>query len=295
MAPKYSAPRVWRRPYTSIYNDNYRYGNSLYSEAISDIERKYNEAIARTRFRSDRPDINLQSFSDSQLAGESMVQRQRALASAAAVQSSIDSDRYRSLSSTRAGHYSHDDNYSRNIQHSESFNSYQSSKALANIHSEIEESKLRRSRSASRRRRPDSAYESVSAFEDALLNRDDGHSKTFWMERCRELQTEIENVNQLLVDTEDKVKHETTVIKNKISQDVSDLVMAIDDQDRQISELTKLLKKQAKQVSDITLDLEASQRHYTDVAEILAQNQKRCQNLVHEVDEMRSSLDKVNA
>ncbi len=90
--------------------------------------------------------------------------------------------------------------------------------------------------------------------------------------------------------------------------------MAIDDQDRQISELQKILKKQSKQISvimkicifesfiilnkhscfkDITLELEASQRHYTDVNEVLAQNQKRCQNLVTEVEEMRSSLEKV--
>jgi hypothetical protein len=284
MAPRFSAPRVWKRPYTSIYNDNYRYGNSLYSEAISDIERKYNEALARTKFR-DRPDLSFQ-FSDSKLVGESMVQRQRALAN-------LDADRIRSLSSSRAANYMSDDSL-RRIQHSESFDTYQSQRALSNVRAELDESKLRRSRSTSRRsRRPESAYASVSAFEDALLNKDEGHSQTFWMERCRELQTEIESVNQLLTDSEEKIKHETSVIKNKVTQDVNDLLMAIDDQDRQISELQKILKKQSKQISDITLELEASQRHYTDVNEILAQNQKRCQNLVTEVEEMRSSLEKV--
>jgi len=184
MAPKFSAPRVWKRPYTSIYNDNYRYGNSLYSDAISDIERKYNEALARTRFRSDRPDVNFQSFSDSQLAGESIVSRQRALASAAAAAVNLDSDRIRSSSSTRAVNYINDDSLSRRVQHSESFDTYQSSRALANVNAELEESKLRRSRSTSRRsRRPDSAYASVSAFEEALMNKEDGHSQAFWMER----------------------------------------------------------------------------------------------------------------
>jgi hypothetical protein len=178
MAPRFSAPRVWKRPYTSIYNDNYRYGNSLYSEAISDIERKYNEALARTKFR-DRPDVNFQSFSDSKLVGESIVQRQRAIASAA----NLDSDRLRSLSSSRAANYMSDDSL-RRIQHSESFDTYQSQRALSNVRAELDESKLRRSRSTSRRsRRPESAYASVSAFEDALLNKDEGHSQTFWMER----------------------------------------------------------------------------------------------------------------
>lgn len=42
MAPNkpYMAPKVWKRPFSSIYNDNYRYGTSLYSEAITDLERK---------------------------------------------------------------------------------------------------------------------------------------------------------------------------------------------------------------------------------------------------------------
>jgi len=56
-----------------------------------------------------------------------------------------------------------------------------------------------------------------------------------------------------MVETEDKVRHETNVIKNKVTQDVNDLLMAIDDQDRQILDLQKTLKKQAKQVSVIDL------------------------------------------
>lgn len=296
MAPKFSAPRVWKRPYTSIYNDNYRYGNSLYAEAISDIERKYNEALARTTFRSDRPDLSFSSFSDSQLAGESIIQRQRALASAqSAADSLADSIRGRSIrstSSSRAANY--DDSYSRRLQHSESFDTYQAQRALANTQAELEESKLRRSRSTSRRHRPESTY-AISAFEDALLgsSSNDGPSQAFWMERCRELQTEIDSINQQLADHEDKIKHESTVIKNKINQDVNDLMMAVDDQDRQISDLHKILKKQAKNISDLSLELEASQRHYMDAHEQVVQTQRRCQNLCHEVDEIRSSVEKV--
>lgn len=184
MAPKFSAPRVWKRPYTSIYNDNYKYGNSLYSDEISNIERKYNEALARTTFRSDRPDINFQTFSDSQLTGESIISRQRALASAAVAAATLDSDRYRSTSSTRIRS---EDTYSRRLQKSESFDNY--AKAMANISSDMEEIKLRRSRSTNRRRRPDSfggtlGLVATTPFEDALLNKDDGpHNKTFWTER----------------------------------------------------------------------------------------------------------------
>ena len=45
----YTAPKVWRRPYTTIYNDNYRYGTSLYSEAISDLESKDLLPLTSTR------------------------------------------------------------------------------------------------------------------------------------------------------------------------------------------------------------------------------------------------------
>jgi chromosome segregation ATPase len=293
MAPKYSAPRHWKRPYTSIYNDNYKYGNSLYSDEISNIERKYNESMARTTFRSDRPDISFQSFSDSQLTGESVIQRQRALASAAAAADTLNSSLIRSASSSRVMRMtSSEDTVSRRLQHSESFDNY--SKAMANISSDLEESKLRRSRSINRRRRPESLVVATTPYEESLLNKDDGQpNKAFWTERCRELQTQIDNVLQQLTDTEDKVKHESTLIKTKLTQDVTDLLLTIDDQDRQISDLQKMLKKQAKHVSDITLELEASQRHYADINETLNMTQKRCQNLVHEVDDIRSSFEKV--
>ena len=47
----------------------------------------------------------------------------------------------------------------------------------------------------------------------------------------------------------EKVKHESTYSKNKINQEVADLMIAIEDQERQIQNLQKTLRKQAKQVS----------------------------------------------
>lgn len=74
------APRgvsTWRRPYTSIYNDNYRYGTGLYSDTLTDIEKRYSESISKTQLRSDRPDLAFSTFLGSNLtsspapAGES--------------------------------------------------------------------------------------------------------------------------------------------------------------------------------------------------------------------------------
>lgn len=57
----------WRRPYTSIYNDNYRYGTNLYSDTLTDIEKRYSESISKTQLRSDRPDLTFTAFSGSNL------------------------------------------------------------------------------------------------------------------------------------------------------------------------------------------------------------------------------------
>lgn len=65
------APRgvsTWRRPYTSIYNDNYRYGTGLYSDTLTDIEKRYSDSISKTQLRSDRPDLTFTSFSGSNLS-----------------------------------------------------------------------------------------------------------------------------------------------------------------------------------------------------------------------------------
>ncbi|XP_054157282.1 putative uncharacterized protein MYH16 [Oppia nitens] len=302
MPSKYTAPRIWKRPYTSIYNHNYKYGSSLYSTEISSIERKYNEALAKTTFRSDRPDLNLSSFLDSQLTGESARRALRTSASTDAVNDLLLSDRYRSLSSTRAKTTATtatvaEESSSRRLQHSESFDNY--ARAMVSMNSESAE--LRRSRSTTRRRRPESTIGIMSSgivipstpYEESLLSRDTGHhNQSFWSEKCRELQTQIDSLVHQLSETEDKVRNESNQIKTKLSNEVTDLLLTIDDQDRQIQDLQKMTKKQAKLIGDLTLELEASQRHYTDISETLTISQKKCQNLSNEVDDIRTALEK---
>lgn len=128
------------------------------------------------------------------------------------------------------------------------------------------------------------------------------------------MQSEVENLKCEFSNASDKVKHESTYAKGKINQEVADLMGAIEDQDRQIQNLQKTLRKQAKQVSvkmrlnlflksknlttkmclqDIALELEASQRQYSDVNENLSESNRRALNMVHEIEEMRSNLEKV--
>lgn len=170
MAPRqFTAPKAWKRPYTSIYNDNYRFGNSLYSSAIDDIERKYNESMAKTSYRSDRPDLGLSSMSgqgghsapvptsSSSPIPESETRRR---ARAAGVFDLLDSDLTsgRISPSPAVGLTAFG---SSELRKSSSFHAYQSIKHLNAMESSLEESRSRRARS---RRRPESAYYSTDDY-----------------------------------------------------------------------------------------------------------------------------------
>ncbi|OTF76334.1 hypothetical protein BLA29_003838 [Euroglyphus maynei] len=179
MAPKY-APKVWKRPHTSIYNDNYRYGNSLYSDAVDEIERKYNEALARTSFRRDRPDLGLSTFADSQLKGESVARNLRTQAA----NDSLSNELTRAMSTERVHSYlegSERRAHSAALASSPSFDSYYSSRQLNRLNSELEDCRLRRSMS----RRPESTYYTrQSSYEMSTGNDDVGKPRdSFWMER----------------------------------------------------------------------------------------------------------------
>jgi len=188
------APKVWRRPLTTIYADNYKYGSSLYAGAINDIERKYLESMGRTQFRSDRADLNLSSLAEQPTSHSSNVvpsstnppspsggastteQRARAAAAAAAADvltgSAGDPPLTRSMSASRAQELNAEAH--RQIHDLSSFESY------------MNECKARRSRSRSRRVRDLGQTSSAMAeFESELYNgtSDLDHSRLFREER----------------------------------------------------------------------------------------------------------------
>ncbi|XP_054164470.1 uncharacterized protein LOC128962144 [Oppia nitens] len=180
---KYSAPKVWKRPYTSIYNNNYKYGNSLYSDAIENIDKKYNEAMARTSLAVDRPDLNLSTFSDSQLSGESsVIPKERSLASTITVEDTHNSDRIRLFSPIQSKF----DATSRRLQHSDSLNSH--SKPLINNGLDFEDKRLKRSHSVktSQRRNFENMVDliAITAVDETLIDNNDGQpDQAFWTER----------------------------------------------------------------------------------------------------------------
>lgn len=318
MAPRqFSAPKAWKRPYTSIYNDNYRYGNSLYSSALDDIERKYNESMAKTSYRSDRPDLGLSSMSgqgghsapppsSSPLPGDSSRFNRRAGAF-----DSLDAE-FGANRVSPTPHVGLTSFGSSELRKSSSFHAYQSIKHLNAMESSLEESRSRRARS---RRRPESAYYSTDDYTlppfspmtppphtshhnitSPKPNFDsvDAANQALWMDRCRELQSEVDRLNTVLIETESRIKSEAVTVKNKLNMEVTDLLMTIDEQERYTKELQSALKKQQRQIQDLQTGYDSVHRCYADSMEELSAIQRKASQLCHEVDNLRSSIDKVS-
>ena len=68
------------------------------------------------------------------------------------------------------------------------------------------------------------------------------------MEISRDLRSEIERLNNELVEAESRIRHDATALKSKMQQDVTDLVLVLDEQDRVNQELSKAIKKQQRQI-----------------------------------------------
>ena len=174
----FSAPKVWRRPYTSIYNDNYRFGNSLYSGAIADIEnrgRPYRPYLASPSpvsvitdpgVRRAILEAELLTASDivptsvMETALHNSVVASAAQSAAAAVASSanaLSSSVSKEVSSrTMVSERRAEEVTGRRRRGSDSFSSYASARELADLESGLEESRMRRKRAVANR--PTSIY-----------------------------------------------------------------------------------------------------------------------------------------
>lgn len=193
MGPKtFSAPKVWKRPYTAIYNDNYRYGNSLYSGAVAEIENRskgytpYFSApnasiISDPGVRRAILEAELLTSSDILPANlmESMVQDHRGAAelssmnhasSMSSANASSSMKEYQSIieqtttATTTSGR-----------RGSDSFNTYSSAKELANLESGLEDARVRRRKQLANR--PTTMYRSSSPLGGTFYHTSDqGHT-----------------------------------------------------------------------------------------------------------------------
>lgn len=154
MAPKgqFTAPKVWKRPKTSIYNDNYRFGNSLYSGAVADMDKKYSERNPYITSYSPPPTIDSSAQRALMEAELGLYSRShsatRASKHASEAVSNYSLTKETTTTTTSRGQTEREGN---------DFSSYASHKALANMEQEIEESRARR-RTRAAHRRPGSSY-----------------------------------------------------------------------------------------------------------------------------------------
>lgn len=203
MAPKgtFTAPKVWKRPKTAIYNDNYRFGNSLYSGAVADLERKYSERNPYIASYSPPPTSDpgtRRAILEAELGLHTADLHSRSLSASRASQRATEAISNYSLSSLKETTTTTTSSLASRPQVVEGdFSSYASHKALASMEQEIEESRARRRRRTADRR-PGSAYFASdagnehhisyqlapqSAGANAVAAANIGEGQNFWMER----------------------------------------------------------------------------------------------------------------
>lgn len=285
------APRMWKRPLTLMYDNNYKYGTNLYSGALGDIEKKYLSSMSRTQLSRDRPDVNLSTFAGSNLAaGSSMTLDRRSRATDV-----------------------HDEGYDlRKVKSLADFDVYRNRIDLSSsilypsasyrpvvepvIHEEVEERANRRRR----RRREDMAPLDLPVIhhQPPMSRYERPHGETldaaFWMDKCRHLQNELDAVVQRVAEAEAKIAGETVGAKNKIQQGIGELTQEIEDTSRHSSELQKIIKHQAKHLMELQSLYEEVQRILSHTNEELSNSQRRCANLQTELDSVRHSIEQAS-
>jgi len=183
MAPKtFSAPKAWKRPATRIYNDNYRFGNSLYSGAVADLDKRSVATSGMLRTNSPPPlsvdpgvrravleaDLGIANYSNSELHRSLSANRLNELGLTASYKP-ITSHEITTATTTNS-----------NLASVDTFSTYASQKALANVEAELEESRARRRRQRAALIRPESAY----YLDDSPVSQSvEGTTSPFWMER----------------------------------------------------------------------------------------------------------------
>lgn len=302
------APRIWKKPLTLMYDHNYRYGSSLYSGAIDDIERRYLHSMSRTHLPSDRPDLLLSSYGHS--FGSASTSSVKASLSAA---NSVIADHYQSsLISTPTLDNVMDFGTASGLRRARSVpdmptymydlpSRYHSRALIADPFNLEEQSRARRRR---RRRAAEDymplhlptipEFSSTSSLPTRHRERPSLAVSTdvaYLVDKCRQLQQDLEGVSHRVAEAEGKLKAEAAGAKSKIQQGLSELGVELEQSGRQNSELQKVIKRQAKQMGEMQSLYDDMHRHLNDAGEELTNSQRRCHGLQSELDSIKHALD----
>ena len=180
MAPKtFTAPKVWKRPYTAIYNDNYRYGNSLYSSAVAEIENRskgytpYFSSPNPVSIISDpgvrRAILEAELLTSSDILPANLLESMQVAADSHALQHQTSSLSSGNVSSSMKEYQSIIEQTTTTTtsgrRGSDSFNTYSSAKELANLESGLEDARVRRRKQLANR--PTTIYMETSSSPSA--------------------------------------------------------------------------------------------------------------------------------
>lgn len=280
------APRNWKRPLTLIYNDNYKYGNSLYSGAIDDIEKRYQASMSRTAFRSDRGDLGLTTFASSHIGSAPEPSSSRPATNASEPEPTLLSPSFSAPSRSPARSMLDIDTDLRKARSSGDFSRLRSSYRPPTSWSDDEDLGLLDDSSYSRRRRRRRQDRS-----DFLLTTPTVAGGDFYLDKCRELKGELEALHGRVMDAESRARNEAGNLRSKVQAEIAELSLQLDDTTSQNNELQKAVKRQAKQLLDLQAYCDEMQRHMQGAVDDLSMANKRCLDLQNEVESLRSNLE----
>lgn len=310
MAPH--GPSNWRRPYTSIYNDNYRYGTGLYSDTLTDIEKRYSDSLSKTQLRSDRRDLTFSTFADSNLTASPSpganierspretpsLTRQKSRGSSPTKEIFRSSTFESRLNSALHSSYAIDEDVQDAIN---SRKEHRLQKALARNAAE-EPPPLST--------RPKSLYDDAAfwTLPKSTETKDDldvkikrkygggeastnGPRAAHWREKSRVIEEQVENLERSMSECSNKLSSELSSLKSKYHNEISDLSRSIEQTTDQASDLQKICKRQAHQLLELQSAYDDSQRNVQDALEEMNLWQTRCKHLKKEMDKLREEVE----
>ncbi|XP_037581958.1 uncharacterized protein LOC119465228 isoform X1 [Dermacentor silvarum] len=282
------APRNWKRPLTLIYNDNYKYGNSLYSGALDDIEKRYQASLSRTTFRADRGDLGLSTFSSSNIgsAPEPSAGRPATTATNESDHALL-SPSFSAPSRSPVRSMLDAEHDLRKARSQGDFGRLRSSALRPNSWSD--EEALMDDQSYTRRRRRRKQDRSDFLLSSPTVTA--GENIDYYYDKCRELKNELEALHGRVLDAEARARSEAGTLRNKVQTEIADLSVQLEDTTSQNNELQKAVKRQAKQLMDLQAYCDEMQRHLQGAVDDLSTANKRCLDLQNEVDSLRSNLE----
>lgn len=110
----------------------------------------------------------------------------------------------------------------------------------------------------------------------------------------KQMQIEIEHLNQRLAEAESKLKSEVARLKKKYQVQITELEMSLDAANKFNLDLQKTIKKQSLQIIELQSHYDEIHRQLQQTVDQLGVSQRRCQTLTVELDDMRSSMEQAH-